>query len=316
MQVRAPSLLWPVEGEMAPSTATPTAWREIGGGHAYNPGGPFELRTTVSTNRVERKMKLALSLLLAVSLMLPIPPSVAQAPPESRRPPDGGTRQVLVSILIPSVPNAPFSATVVTEWIRQLADGSTITLGNRRAIARDKAGRIFQERRLLVPNDGKQESIVTQIEISDPVAHDLYICVPQEHVCQVEVFSPPEFIHSGEPANFATRRPGSPTLEDLGKQSRAGLETEGTRETTVIESGAIGNDTPIMVRREYWYSPQLSVNIISKLQDPRVGTQSFEVSDIVLGEPDAQLFKVPGNSKVIDLRKSVDLPSPNDEPPN
>jgi hypothetical protein len=153
--------------------------------------------------------------------MLPIPLSVAQAPPESRRPPDGGTRQVLVSILIPSVPNAPFSATVVTEWIRQLADGSTITLGNRRAIARDKAGRIFQERRLLVPNDGKHESIVTQIEISDPVAHDLYICVPQEHVCQVEVFSPPEFIHSGEPANFATRRPGSPTLEDLGKQSLA-----------------------------------------------------------------------------------------------
>jgi hypothetical protein len=83
-------------------------------------------------------MKVAVSLLLAVSLMLPTPLSVAQAPPEARRPPDGGTRQVLVSILIPSVPNAPFSATVITEWIRQLADGSTITLGNRRAIARDK----------------------------------------------------------------------------------------------------------------------------------------------------------------------------------
>ena len=195
-------------------------------------------------------MKVAVSLLLAVSLILPTSVSVAQAPPEAHRPPDGGTRQVLVSILIPSVPNAPFSATVVTEWIRQLADGSTITLGNRRAIARDKAGRIFQERRLLVPNDGKHESFVTQTEISDPVAHDLYICVPQEHVCQVEVFSPPEFTHPARPANFATRRPGSPTLEDLGKQNIAGLETEGTRETTVIESGAIGNDTPLMVRRE------------------------------------------------------------------
>jgi hypothetical protein len=179
-----------------------------------------------------------------------------------------------------------------------------------------KSGRIFQERRLLVPDDGKHESIVTQIEISDPVAHDFYICLPQQHVCQVELFSAPEFTHSPTPGNFATRRPGSPSLEDLGKQSIAGLETEGTRETTVIESGAIGNDTPILVRREYWYSPQLSVNVISKLQDPRVGIQNFEISDIVLGEPDAQLFKLPGNSKVIDLRKSVNLPSPNDEPPN
>lgn len=84
----------------------------------------------------------------------------------------------------------------------------------------------------------------------------------------------------------------------------------------MIEAGAIGNDTPILVRREYGYSPQLSLNIVSKLQDPRVGTQNFEVSDIVLGEPDAKLFKRSGNSKLIDLRKSVNLPPPNDEPPN
>ena len=118
------------------------------------------------------------------------------------------------------------------------------------------------------------------------------------------------------PATSPQSGRGFPTLEDLGKQSFAGLETEGTRETTVIEAGAIGNDTPILVRREYGYSPQLSLNIVSKLQDPRVGTQNFEVSDIVLGEPDAKLFKRSGNSKLIDLRKSVNLPPPNDEPPN
>ena len=75
-----------------------------------------------------------------------------------------------------------------TESIRQLADGTTITLKNRRAIARDGVGRIFQERRLLVPDDGEHESPITQIEISDPVAHDLYICVPREDVCQVDFF--------------------------------------------------------------------------------------------------------------------------------
>jgi hypothetical protein len=92
-------------------------------------------------------------------------------------------------------------------------------------------------------------------------------------------------------------------VEDLGKQSIAGLDTVGKRETTVIETGAIGNDSPLMVRREFWYSPRLGVNLVSKVNDPRVGIQNFEVSDIVLGEPDTTLFALPSHSRVIDLRK-------------
>lgn len=226
----------------------------------------------------------------------------AQTAAPMQRPPDGGAREVLVSILIPSLPNAPFTATVNTESIRQLGDGTTITMKNHRAMARDDAGRIFQERRLLVPEDGKHESIVTQIEISDPVAHKLYICVPREKVCQLEAFTatdvpPPE--SSGSGMAGMTRR------EDLGKQSVNGLEVTGTLETAVIESGAIGNDNPILVKREFWYSPQLGVNLISKRQDPRFGTQNFEVSDIVLGQPEAKLFQVPAGFQIIDLRRAA-----------
>jgi hypothetical protein len=247
--------------------------------------------------------------LVAAFLILPSSLSVAQAPPQPQRPPDGGTREVLISIFIPSLPGAPFSADVITESMRQLADGTTITLKNRRAVARDSAGRIFQERRLLVPDDGKHESVVTQIEISDPVAHELYICVPQERVCQVELFSAPDFVPPPTAAT-APRQLRSPNLEDLGRESVGGVETLGTRETTVIETGMIGNNSPIEIRREYWYSPQLGVNLISKLQDPRIGTQNFEVTDIALGEPDAQLFKLPSQVKLIDLRKPARTPSP------
>jgi hypothetical protein len=208
----------------------------------------------------------------------------------------------LVSILIPSIPDAPFSATVNTEWIRQLADGSRITVVNRRAIARDRAGRIFQERRLLVPDDGKHESGITQIEISDPASHDFYICVPQELVCQVEFVSAPKFVPPTVGPGSGATQPGAPSREDLGKQFIAGLETVGTRETTVIEAGAIGNDSTILIQREYWYSPQLAVNLMSKLQDPRIGMQNFEVSDVKLGEPDKRLFDLPAKSRVIDLR--------------
>src|SRR6059036_3264104 len=138
--------------------------------------------------------------LLACFLLLPNSVSLAQAQQQPQRVPDGGTRAVLISILIPSLSNAPFTASVNTEWIRQLADGSTITLKNHRAIARDAAGRIFQERRGLVPDDGKAQSGVTQIEISDPVSHELYVCVPQGRTCQLELFSPPESLPYTAPA--------------------------------------------------------------------------------------------------------------------
>jgi hypothetical protein len=223
----------------------------------------------------------------------------AQNPAE--RPPDGGTREVLVSILIPSLPNAPFSGIVNTESIRQLPNGSTITLKNHRAVARDGAGRIFQERRLLVPEDGKHESVVTQIEISDPVAHELFICVPREGVCQVEAFTAPAF-QPPRSATDARGQAGAANMQNVGEQSINGVETVGTRETVVIEAGKIGNDSPIEVQREYWYSPQLGVNLLSKLQDPRVEIQNFEVSDITMSEPDAKLFKVSSKMKVIDLR--------------
>jgi hypothetical protein len=248
------------------------------------------------------RAKNALRVLFAGLLVLHAAAAISQDAPEPQRPPDGGTREVLISILIPSLPNAPFTAVVNTESIRQLADGTTITLTNHRTIARDNAGRIFQERRLLVPDDGKHESIVTQTEISDPLGHKLYICVPREHVCQLEQFSAP----TSAPPDATTNseiQPGRPNREELGKKTIGGLETVGTLESAIIESGAIGNDSPIMVKREFWYSPELGVNLISKRQDPRFGIQNFEVSDIVLGQPDANLFQVPAGSRIIDLRK-------------
>jgi hypothetical protein len=253
-------------------------------------------------------------LLLAGFLVLPNFPSVAQSPEVPQRLPDGGTRDVLISILIPSLPNEPFAATVHTEWIRPLADGSTITLKNHRAIARDSEGRIFQERRALVADDS-QQSPITQIEISDPVSHELYICVPQSLVCQVEVFSPPEDAHL-PPGVVPTNAAGSPKVEDLGTQYIGGLEAVGARKTEFFQVGKMGNDRPLAAKWEFWYSPMLGINLISKREDPRFGTQNFEVTDIVLGEPDPNLFELPSGSKIIDLRKPPVISSPGAPPSN
>jgi hypothetical protein len=70
------------------------------------------------------------------------------------------------------------------------------------------------------------------------------------------------------------------------------------------------------VKRQYWYSPQLGVKHISKRQDPRFGAQNFEVSDIVLGQPDSKLFAPPAGFKIIDLREEIQAPSSPSQFPN
>lgn len=255
-------------------------------------------------------MKNVTKLLLSAFLFLPVHFCAAQAPLAPQHAPDGGTRETFASIFIPSMPNAPFTATVSTEWIRLMRDGSSITVKNHRTIARDAAGRVFQERRYFVPDDGKRESTVTQIEISDPASHEQYICVPREQVCRLQQFFARYFVASPA-ADTARNQSTTPGQEFLGKQTIEGLETIGTRETTLIETGAVGNNSPILEKREFWYSPQLGVNLITKRDDPRFATQqNFEVTNIALGEPDAKLFEPPNGYKILDLRKPPELSSP------
>jgi hypothetical protein len=132
----------------------------------------------------------------------------------------------------------------------------------------------------------------------------------------LEEFSAPEFAVPPVSPAGAPKHPGAPELQDLGKQSIAGLETVGTRETIVIPTGALGNNSPLLMKREFWYSPKLGVNLVSKRQDPLSGIQNFEVSSVVLGEPDTKLFQVPSGSKILDLRKPPEVslsptPAPN-----
>lgn len=89
--------------------------------------------------------------------------------------------------------------------------------------------------------------------------------------------------------------------EDLGKQSLAGLLVSGKRTTTVIPIGKIGNDRPITLVHEEWYSPDLKLVVKSLDSDPRSGERTMELQGMTLGEPDAALFRVPEGYKVQDM---------------
>jgi hypothetical protein len=97
---------------------------------------------------------------------------------------------------------------------------------------------------------------------------------------------------------------GNVAWEDLGKRNIAGVNTVGIRETTTVNVGVMGNDEPLSGVREYWHSDELGVNLLSIRTGPMVGKQNFTITEITLGDPDVQLFALPGGFKVNDQRKN------------
>lgn len=221
--------------------------------------------------------------------------------------PDGNVFQRLISISIPSVPNAPFTATVKTEWTRRFADGSNSILRNHRVVARDDAGRVFEERRQLVA-DASIDSPITRIEIRDPVAHVRYFCYPKAKTCwQKEYFSRTSVI--ADPAGPLPNGMGYRTATNLGENIVNGLEAVGTRTVTTLNAGFAGTDRPITITKEIWYSSSLGVNLRVHRVDPRFGTQDFSVTEIDQAAPDPALFQVPAGYTVVH-QSTVTSPAP------
>jgi hypothetical protein len=220
---------------------------------------------------------------------------------------DGGVTETLQSIYIPPLVNAPFTATVHTEWTRPLSDGGTYTVVNQRQVARDRNGRIFEERWLLVPKDGRFKSQKNVIQIADPNEHTLYNCFPLQHPqrCYLQAFAEraqttarPAIGQSGPLADNS----GFTTHEELGGRDIEGMETRGFRDTTTLNVGVFGNDRPMVTTREFWYADKIGVNLVSIVDGPRTGKQTFTLSDINLTDPDMQLFELPAGFEIVDQR--------------
>jgi hypothetical protein len=243
------------------------------------------------------------ALAFLVALLL-VAASAAQNSEEGLHAPDGGVLEQFNSILLPAIPHAPFTSIVTAEWTKVLEDGTTITVHNRRLVVRDSAGRIYQERRRLIPIDSSADPDLQRIEISDPVAHKKYFCRPETHECMLRDYSSPENA-SQQPMGEQQDSFGTLTTEDLGKNFVNGVEAIGTRETRTVNAGAIGNDHAISFVKEIWYSSQLGINVSVKRMDPRHGTQVINATEITQGEPAPSYFRLPTGYTVVDLRSAT-----------
>jgi hypothetical protein len=231
-------------------------------------------------------------------------PLLAQQPIQHA--PDGGSSIHIQSIDIPAIPNAPFTATVVTESTRVMPDGSKATNWNHRLVARDSAGRVFQERRYFNPHGDTQETILQQLQYDNPNTHEMILCNPFNKVCQVYVRNYITTLpaQNASRAKLISLKNGTTIQnEELGRNTIEGVDCLGSREITTLAVGVIGNEKPQPIVKEFWYAPNLGVNLLTKRFDPRVSSiQNFTVTQLKQSEPDSKTFAPPEGYTIIRVR--------------
>ena len=199
------------------------------------------------------------------------------------------------------VTGVPLSADLVVTRDTTLADGNRIHTESQTKVYRDADGRVRREIgfELNTPTTGAAKR--SMIVITDPVAGKRYMLNPQNKTAHVMPMHPPTK-WQGPPPPDGEAGPASTTdnvnREQLGTKSISGLQAQGTRVTRTIPAGKIGNEKPIQVVTERWFSTDLQLPLATTHTDPMMGTMTSNLTNINRTAPDASLFQVPSDYTV------------------
>jgi hypothetical protein len=91
---------------------------------------------------------------------------------------------------------------------------------------------------------------------------------------------------------------GEGEQKSLGARDIDGVKVQGTQTTHTIPAGAIGNEKPIAIVSERWFSPELQLVVMASTRDPRSGVTTYRLTNLKRGEPPADLFKVPSGYRM------------------
>jgi hypothetical protein len=86
--------------------------------------------------------------------------------------------------------------------------------------------------------------------------------------------------------------------ETLPNKTIEGLNCTGKRTTITIPAGQIGNEKPIAIVQETWYSPDIEAVVQSTTTDPRSGTTTYKLQNVQRKEPPAEMFEPPSDYSV------------------
>jgi hypothetical protein len=231
-----------------------------------------------------------------------------------------------------AVKGAPYSATITNESVQTLADGNRIVQSSSGSTARDSQGRTRQDAPLPAIGSLAATDAPHLVFLQDPVAGTAYTLNVTDktawknpmmpggiNVAGTTVTTNTFYVHTGPggpgelppppppgmPAppmamarHLAVEDSAEVSTENLGTQVMEGVQVTGTRTTQTIPAGKIGNDRAIVITTEVWTSPELKTTILSKRNDPRMGEQTFKLTNIQRAEPDPSLFTVPSDFKI------------------
>lgn len=213
------------------------------------------------------------------------------------------------------VAGEPYSADAVTETTQTLADGNHISHKTTAKTYRDSQGRTRREQsfQTVGPWSTAAGGIPPVVQISDPVSganyslnsvakeaikfempslqtHEQMAKRMQKRIAEAKA--------SGASVSSFTTQTGQAKEESLGAQMINGVQADGTRNTITIPAGQIGNELPIDIVDERWYSSELQTLVKSVHDDPRMGTTTYQLTNINRSEPLPSLFEVPADYKI------------------
>jgi hypothetical protein len=208
------------------------------------------------------------------------------------------------------VKGAPFSATATSETTETLQDGSVLHRTSQVTMYRDSQGRSRHEATFAgfgpLSTSGAPKKMVM---ISDPVAGVHMMLDDTQKIAHKSALrahnapaanadSAPAFQGRMQEREQQLEASGLLKKESLGTQTINGVVAEGTRITHIIPVGQIGNEKPLQVVSERWYSADLQIVLKSTHTDPRSGTTTYTVTSLQRTEPAATLFSVPSDYTV------------------
>ncbi len=215
--------------------------------------------------------------------------------------PDSGMSGHVEGLFIPLVTGQPFHAKIAVTIHHVLPDGTVVDQKYYTLAARDANGREYREARDLLPADSDRDPPIVSTRVYDPKAALITTCTPSQNICRQMTFDPTQH-PVDEPTGASSDGKSVLTRDDLGTKTMDGVQVTGTRETRTYNPGAFGNDKPVVVTKEIWYSPQLQFNLSVTRLDPRNGTQKLEVTDLKLGDPGTEWFELPDGYRMVQGR--------------
>jgi hypothetical protein len=141
------------------------------------------------------------------------------------------------------------------------------------------------------------------LEVTRKIAHRLVIPKPPDGSHPIMGFS----YGIPFPGNDGTYPTGKPDFksESLGSRTMQGIEVVGRRTTTTWSTESRGANKDLVSVEEMWISDALGMAPLIKRTDFRWWTDTQQLENIQREEPDASLFVVPPDYRIVEMDSGI-----------